>query len=179
MANIHAFLDDLNPINDRLDGLGTGFQGTIKISDTKTEPGVYIPIEAGTYTNAGGLIYAPEGEDEGFLVQFIYDGTNWVKNRVEINVKTDKDEHTEIANSWLGSGVGKDYLFDTDNNRLISGKIRWSEGVYGDVDVTYDSQDRLKTIRVNRPDSEGRYIEYEVIYSFGEIKELKITYSGY
>lgn len=68
--------------NAIVNSIGTGFQGAIKIADTPTEAGIYNPTEVGVYPRAGGLEYAPEGDDEGFLVQFIFDGSEWVKNRV-------------------------------------------------------------------------------------------------
>lgn len=70
--------------NDIVNSIGTGFQGTIKIADTPTETGIYIPTEAGVYPNAGGLEYAPEGDDEGFLVQFINNGSEWVKSSYQL-----------------------------------------------------------------------------------------------
>ena len=84
MANIHALLDDLNPINDRIDGLVTGFQGAITIADTPTEDGVYFPTEEGTYPNAGGLVYNPEGDDKGKLVQFFNKDGVWTKSVIDV-----------------------------------------------------------------------------------------------
>lgn len=83
--------------NDIVNSIGTGFQGTIKIADTPTEEGVYIPTEAGTYTNAGGLTYDPEDKDKGCLVQFIYDGTDWVKNRVDININEVAEAYANLS----------------------------------------------------------------------------------
>lgn len=65
-----------------IQGAVSGFQGTIAIADTPTEDGVYSPTEAGTYTNAGGLIYAPETTDKGLMVQFIKTGGSWTKNTI-------------------------------------------------------------------------------------------------
>lgn len=67
----------------------SGYKGTITIADTPTEDGIYTPAEAGTYTNAGGLIYAPETTDKGKLVQFIKTGSSWVKNTVDVSIELD------------------------------------------------------------------------------------------
>ncbi len=96
--------------NDIVNSIGTGFQGTIKIADTPTEEGIYIPTEVGTYPNAGGLEYAPEGDDEGYLVQFIYDGSGWVKSVVEVSVNLDayasKDYVSNIVDSTIKDFAG-------------------------------------------------------------------------
>lgn len=67
--------------NDIVNSIGTGFQGAITIADTKTENGIYIPTEEGTYPNAGGLVYNPE---EGITYFIRTDGV-WTKNVTPIN----------------------------------------------------------------------------------------------
>lgn len=94
-------------ITDQIAQISSGFQGAIEIADTPTADGIYIPTEAGTYTNAGGLIYAPEGEDEGFKVNFIKTDTTWVKNRFqmpmqEISGLATKEEFNPVK-SFIGS----------------------------------------------------------------------------
>ena len=85
--SIDSLATELKGVESDIQGAISGFQGTIAIADIPTADGIYSPTEAGTYQNAGGLIYAPEGVDEGFDVKFIKTGSNWVKNRVEIGNK--------------------------------------------------------------------------------------------
>lgn len=57
----------------------------IALSDPAPElDGVYLPTESGTYTNAGGLVYDPEGVDAGKYVQFIKNDTVWTKLAVDL-----------------------------------------------------------------------------------------------
>lgn len=49
------------------------------IDPTPTNDGLYIPTEAGTYANAGGLI-----AQEGYYTLFFFDGTEWTKSEVEM-----------------------------------------------------------------------------------------------
>jgi len=65
-----------------LDQITSGYQGALSISDTPTADGFYTPTEAGTYSNAGGLVYDPEDTDKGYSVHFIKSGIDWTKNRV-------------------------------------------------------------------------------------------------
>ena len=158
MENIHALLDDLNPINDRIDGLVTGFQGTIKITDTPTESGIYIPTEAGVYLNAGGLEYAPEGDDEGYLVMFINNGSEWVKNRVYLGIDISPliqdvaDIQSNKQNSLDHDGTGNKYpTVDAVNDGLAKAvpsltvykghEIHLNKPLGGEVDFTLIKND--------------------------------------
>jgi len=82
-----------------LDQFSSGYQGTLSISYTPTSDGFYSPTEAGTYTNAGGLVYDPEDTDKGYLVQFIKNGATWNKNKIDVNVDItgDLDDDTNKA----------------------------------------------------------------------------------
>lgn len=66
----------------QIQGIASGYRGTIAIADTPTEDGIYTPTEAGTYVNAGNLVYDPEGVDEGKQVQFIKTSSSWVKSTI-------------------------------------------------------------------------------------------------
>lgn len=127
MANIHALLDDLNPINDRIDGLGTGFQGTIKIADTKTENGIYIPTEAGVYPNAGGLEYDPT---QG-LTYFIRTDGVWTKNVTPIN--------------FTPTGV-----VEEGNTQAVSGGEVWEKTVTNESNRALPIGDEF--LKIDRPD---------------------------
>lgn len=69
-------------VNAKIDGAVSGYKGTIYIADTPTLDGYYTPMESGTYTNAGGLVYSPTTTDLGKSVTFIKTGASWVKNSV-------------------------------------------------------------------------------------------------
>jgi hypothetical protein len=79
----------------------SGYKGALLISDTPTAEGFYTPTEAGTYSNAGGLIYDPEDSDKGYLVQFILSDGVWSKNRIlleiDINGKIELNNKNAIS----------------------------------------------------------------------------------
>lgn len=79
---------DLNPkfdeLESKIDGAVSGFKGTIKIADTKTEDGSYTPEQEGTYPLAGGLTYLPTTTDKGYKVTFIKSGAEWFKDRQDV-----------------------------------------------------------------------------------------------
>lgn len=100
--------------NDIVNSIGTGFQGTIKITDTKTEDGVYTPEEEGTYTNAGGLTYLPESTDKGYKVTFIKSGSEWFKDRQNVGLNLTSDINT-VGNSAITAEAVKNYAASKDD----------------------------------------------------------------
>lgn len=78
----------------------SGFRGNIVIADSPTLDGTYRPTEAGTYPNAGGLVFSPLTTDKGFMVDFIKSGVSWTKSRVDIGFDT-----TDIDNKIKLLGI--------------------------------------------------------------------------
>lgn len=74
-------------ITDQVAQISGGWKGNITPYLFVTEDGIYTPVTAGTYT--GGLVYDPDGDDVGYLVQFVrYDG-NWFKRRTKLALPED------------------------------------------------------------------------------------------
>lgn len=102
--------------SEKIDGITSGFQGSITTADTPTEEGFYFPTEAGTYANAGGLVYDPEDEDKGYLVQFIYDGTAWVKNKIDVEMLPSGKIEEGNTQAVSGGEVAEKVLLKSDLN---------------------------------------------------------------
>lgn len=141
---VHPFITDAQATqkiqesyNEIVNSIGTGFQGTIKIADTPTEPGIYIPTESGTYANAGGLEYAPEGEDEGYLVMFIYDGDWTKKNVTPINFTPTGVVEEGNAQAVSGDKVAKALkpISDTQNSIIIRKNKFNSDNILEDTNI--------------------------------------------
>lgn len=114
------YTDYYDEIQAQIAGLASGYQGPIEIADTPAEDGIYTPTEAGTYTSAGNLVYAPEGADEGKQVQFIKTGSNWVKNSIEAGLFEEavdekiKNSESEVYKTLIEQVVYKNSNGDTE-----------------------------------------------------------------
>lgn len=131
---VHPFITDAQATqkiqesyNEIVNSIGTGFQGTVKIADTPTEEGVYIPTESGTYPNAGNLEYDPEGEDEGYLVMFIYDG-DWTKSKINVSNEFTADEVLGIIR--LNNIEQGSIDSETGEEKPLSSRVRTSDFIY-------------------------------------------------
>lgn len=98
--NDNYLKQEVEELKEYLGSVVSGLKGPIYIADIKTEDGYYPPIEAGTYPNAGGLIYDPEGVDKGYKVTFIKSGATWFKDRIyngaEVAATFESEEYNEI-----------------------------------------------------------------------------------
>lgn len=81
LAQIKSEIEALRNIVDALPTENPAAPIALKISDTPIIDGIYKPTEAGTYPNAGGLIYNPT---EG-VTYFIRTNGVWVKDVTPIN----------------------------------------------------------------------------------------------
>lgn len=147
----------------------------IDIVDPKpANKGLYRPVRSGIYTNLGGLmIDLTEG-----LNEVIFDGQDFHKIVTPLNQNL-KELHTQWANEWMAAGAGRNYVFSS-NGFLESGEIRWADGAFGVIDNIQIEDRKYKKIRLNRPASENRYIEFEYEYeSSGAIKRVITHSNGY
>ncbi|MGO1702411.1 MAG: hypothetical protein ACTHY1_03430 [Lactobacillus helveticus] len=74
-------------ITDQVAQISGGWKGNITPFMLVTADGIYTPIQAGTYT--GGLVYDPEGDDVGYLVQFVKSNGSWFKRRTKLALPED------------------------------------------------------------------------------------------
>ena len=107
-----------------LDQITSGYQGALSISDTPTADGFYTPTEAGTYSNAGGLVYDPEDTDKGYSVHFIKSGIDWTKNRVLLYIAV-----TGLIESGNLEAVSGDKVYTALSNKadLVVGKNKFDK----------------------------------------------------
>lgn len=82
------FRFDLSLITNQAAEVAGGWKGNVVPFQFVTEDGIYTPIEAGTYGGFGHLVYDPEGEDVGYLVQFIKYGQDYFKRRTKLALPT-------------------------------------------------------------------------------------------
>lgn len=75
---------DIDLITDQVAQISGGWQGNITPYEVVTEDGIYTPVIAGNYLGFGNLVYDPEGEDVGYLVQFVKDGNEYVKRKTKL-----------------------------------------------------------------------------------------------
>lgn len=109
---------DKDQIDVKINAIGTGVQGAISISDpSPTVKGIYIPVEVGTYPNAGGLTRLSTDGD----VQFIFNGSTWTKNNIPIS--TNAVLKSEIIDNLTG-GLPTNVLSGNQgvvlNNKIIA-----------------------------------------------------------
>ncbi|KQC33960.1 hypothetical protein AAU57_11945 [Nonlabens sp. YIK11] len=85
-----GYVGTAQDLNAAISGAVSGFRGTLLITDNPTLDGSYQPLQAGTYPNAGNLVYDPEDTDKGFDVKFIKTGSSW--NKTKVNITSNEDE---------------------------------------------------------------------------------------
>lgn len=143
---IKAKISDLGIQNLKtlIDGAISGFKGPISIADTPTEDGVYPPVEAGTYPNAGGLVYDPEGTDKGYKVTFIKSGADWVKDRVDLGLEV-ADEVTEENTDAVSSKAVFKFAVDRDS-------VFVNDAFMKNEDVTNNLKNSVKKVSVDNID---------------------------
>lgn len=107
LAEIQAEITTLKSIIDALPTENPAAPIALKISDTPIIDGIYKPTEAGTYPNAGGLIYTPS---EG-ITYFIRNNGIWIKDVTPVNfIPNGKVEDGDI-NAVSGDTVFKHVEF--------------------------------------------------------------------
>ena len=127
-----------NDLDTSISAIASGFQGTLLIADTPTLDGYYTPTQAGTYPNAGGLVYSPSTTDLGFQVTFIKSGATWTKNRVDLNITLDPLPVLGSSNPVQSGGLFTEFrniLTGVDSN-FSSSSINWTGAGSG---FTFDS----------------------------------------
>lgn len=116
LAQIQAEIIALKSIIDALPTENPAAPIALKISDTPIIDGIYKPTEAGTYPNAGGLVYDPT---EG-ITYFIRTSGVWVKDVTPINFTPTGE--VENGNTEAVSG-GDVFEFFEENKINIETKI--------------------------------------------------------
>lgn len=106
---------------------------------TPTEEGLYKPTEAGTYTNAGGLI-----AQKGYDTLFFFDGTTWTKTEVYIS----NDEEVNAILNLDDSNLENSVFVPTNRDGINMGNNGDASVVYSEVDIWFNDENELQELNI-------------------------------
>lgn len=102
--------EKMKVVEEEVTAAVSGYRGPIAISDTPTEPGIYQPIESGTYINAGGLVV----DLSDGLITLGFDGTDWGMQVVPVDLAKLDELENEFVNTYQKGSHFENFKDNTD-----------------------------------------------------------------